>query len=55
VIKRLSWWSLGGAVVGVVHEEKMKTSAEVRERKKRWLFQAWECLACGWDSYLWWS
>jgi len=42
-------------VAGVVHGEKMKTSAEVRERKKRWLFQAWGWPACGWDSYLWWS
>jgi hypothetical protein len=33
VIKRLSWWFLGGAVAGVVHEEKMKTSAEVREEE----------------------
>jgi len=27
---------LRGAVAGVVHGEKMKTSAEVRERKKWW-------------------
>jgi hypothetical protein len=29
---------LRGKVVGVIHGEKRKTSAEVRERKKRWLF-----------------
>jgi hypothetical protein len=38
---------LRGAVAGVIHGEKMKTSAEVRERKKRWLFQAWGWSACG--------
>jgi hypothetical protein len=43
---------LRGAVAGVVHGEKIKTSAKVRERKKRWLFQAWGWPACGWDSYL---
>jgi len=46
---------LRGAVAGVVRGEKMKTSAEMRERKKRRLFQAWGCPACGWDSYLWWG
>jgi len=32
---------LRGAVARVVRREKMKTSAEMRERKKRRLFQAW--------------
>jgi hypothetical protein len=34
-------------MTGVVHREKRKTSAEVRERKKRWLFQAWGWLGGG--------
>jgi hypothetical protein len=38
---------LQGAVAGVIHGEKMKTSVEVRKRKKRWLFQAWGWPACG--------
>jgi len=42
-------------VVGVVYGEKRKTSAEVRERKKQWLFQGWGWPAGGWASYLWWS
>jgi hypothetical protein len=36
---------LGGAVAGVIHGEKRKTPAEVRERNKRWLFQVW-----GWPT-----
>jgi hypothetical protein len=43
---------LRGTVAGVVHGEKRKTSAEMRERKKRWLFQVWGWPACGWASYL---
>jgi hypothetical protein len=42
-------------VAGVVHGEKRKTSVEVREMKKWWLFQAWWWSAGGWASYLWWS
>ena len=46
---------LRGTMAGVVHGEKRKTSAEMREMKKRWVFQVWGWPACGWASYLWWS
>jgi hypothetical protein len=47
--------SLGGMVAGVDHGGRKKDFAEVRERKKWWLFQEWGWSACGWASYLWWS
>jgi hypothetical protein len=46
---------LGGVVAGVVHGEKGKTLAEVRERNKQWLFQVWGWPTGGWASYMWWS